>query len=404
VDERLRAVLLGAFVLGMAFAITLAQTALALLALRLAWRLGAGRARPTWPLGGAFGGWVAASVLAALLSARPLASLVATKDLLLIAAFYVLLDALGDAREAGRWGARLFGAVAVVAALGVLQVMLCPWLAPFEPLLGRLARRCHRAHAFYSIYMTLAGVLTLVLLAALPRVAAGAGRPAPWAMVAWLAGAAGLLATYVRGAWLGFLAGLGLLLGLWPRRRALALATLAVLAAAALLVPAVRQRTGSIVDPSDPTARERWAMWSSALAIARDHPLTGVGPGQVAQYYVQYAAPNVRGRPRGHVHSTPLQVLAERGVLGLGAWLGLFAAFYARAARVWRALPAAATRERALVTGSLASIAGFLAGGLTEYNFGDSEVVLVAYAVMALPFVVGRQMSAGGGSARLSAP
>jgi hypothetical protein len=42
----------------------------------------------------------------------------------------------------------------------------------------------------------------------------------------------------------------------------------------------------------------------------------------------------------------------------------------------------------------VAAIAGFLVGGLTEYNFGDSEVVMVAYAVMALPFVVERSLSA----------
>jgi hypothetical protein len=31
---------------------------------------------------------------------------------------------------------------------------------------------------------------------------------------------------------------------------------------------------------------------------------------------------------------------------------------------------------------------GFLVGGLSEYNFGDSEVVMVAWALMALPWAV----------------
>jgi hypothetical protein len=42
--------------------------------------------------------------------------------------------------------------------------------------------------------------------------------------------------------------------------------------------------------------------------------------------------------------------------------------------------------ERALVVGGLAAIVGFLVGGLSEYNFGDSEVVMVAWAIMALPW------------------
>ena len=53
---------------------------------------------------------------------------------------------------------------------------------------------------------------------------------------------------------------------------------------------------------------------------------------------------------------------------------------------VLRRLPAEAVAERALVVGSLAAITGFLVGGLSEYNFGDSEVVMVAWAHrMALP-------------------
>jgi hypothetical protein len=52
-----------------------------------------------------------------------------------------------------------------------------------------------------------------------------------------------------------------------------------------------------------------------------------------------------------------------------------------------RRLPEDAARERALVVGSLAAIVGFLVAGLSEYNFGDSEVVLVAWALMALPWV-----------------
>jgi hypothetical protein len=40
--------------------------------------------------------------------------------------------------------------------------------------------------------------------------------------------------------------------------------------------------------------------------------------------------------------------------------------------------------------GSLAALTGFLVGGLSEYNFGDSEVVMVAWVMAALPFVVER--------------
>jgi len=55
-------------------------------------------------------------------------------------------------------------------------------------------------------------------------------------------------------------------------------------------------------------------------------------------------------------------------------------------------VPAAATADRALVVGALAAVAAFLVSGLFEYNFGDTEVLLVTLAVMALPFVVERDL------------
>ena len=42
--------------------------------------------------------------------------------------------------------------------------------------------------------------------------------------------------------------------------------------------------------------------------------------------------------------------------------------------------------ERGLFIGSIAAITGFLIGGLSEYNFGDSEVVMVEWTIMALPW------------------
>jgi O-antigen ligase len=113
----------------------------------------------------------------------------------------------------------------------------------------------------------------------------------------------------------------------------------------------------------------------------------GVGPGGVKREYEAYALPEAIKKRTSHVHSTPLQILVERGVLGLTAWLWIWAAFIAKGIGLLRRLPADAARGRALVVGSLAAIVGFLVAGLSEYNFGDSEVVLVAWALMALPWV-----------------
>jgi O-antigen ligase len=134
--------------------------------------------------------------------------------------------------------------------------------------------------------------------------------------------------------------------------------------------------------------RERVYMWRSGLAMWREHPLLGVGPGGVNRQYERYALPEAVKKRTSHVHNTPLQIMVERGVVGLAAWLWIWAAFFLAGIRQLRRLPPGASRERALVLGSLAAIAGFLIGGLSEYNFGDSEVVMVAWALMALPWAI----------------
>jgi len=92
----------------------------------------------------------------------------------------------------------------------------------------------------------------------------------------------------------------------------------------------------------------------------------------------------------GHLHNSALQILVELSVAGLLAWLWIWAEFFTEALRLFRRLPAAAMGERAPVAGSIAAITGFLLAGTAEYNFGDSEVVMLGWVIVALPYVVAR--------------
>jgi putative inorganic carbon (HCO3(-)) transporter len=372
----------------MAVSITLAQAVLAVLALRLLYRLATGRADGMrWPLAVPLAAFTGVTVLAALASAHPLEGLLASRNLLLAVVLYVLIDALTDAAAAAWFVRVLVAAVTVVAALSVAQVALCPTLGPLEavPGLARFATKCARAHGFYSIYMTLAGVLSLTLVVSVPR--RGPWTTALGQTLAWLVNGTALLLTYTRGAWLGCLVGVGAVVALRKQAIVLGTALLVAMIAAVVLLPGVRQRAESIVDPRDPTARDRLLMWRSGWAMALDHPLLGVGPGQVKHVFPRYAAPDALRQTRSHLHNTPLQILVERGALGLAAWAGLYAAFFWQAGRRLRAVTGTSGEARALVTGAIGAVLAFLVGGLTEYNFGDSEVALLAYTLMALPFI-----------------
>jgi len=149
----------------------------------------------------------------------------------------------------------------------------------------------------------------------------------------------------------------------------------------------------SVGDLTNDTARDRLAMLETGLRLAIAHPLTGIGPGQVKNVYPTEASPEALRRSTSHLHDTPLQIVVERGVPGLGAWIAIWVGFFGAAWRVLRRIPPANEEARALVLGSMAAIAAFLVAGLFEYNFGDTEVLLMALAVMALPFVVERELA-----------
>jgi O-antigen ligase len=393
----LRRALLVAFVLGLGFSITLSETALALLVLVWLWRLRDGEHRRTapWPLAApmiAFGG---STVLSALVSGHFVSSLLASKVMLLAVTLYVVADALPGTAAADRMLSGLAVVAAGAAVMGLFQVGLCPQPEPSQGLAHWFFHRCDRARAAFSIYMTLAGVLNIVLLATVPRIIPGRNFRG-WSVPVWVVTVAGLAATLTRGAWMGFGAGVLALLPAMRRGRWLLVGGLIVLAVVALAGPRnLSRRFVSMADPQDPTVREREYMWRSSAAMWREHPWLGWGPGGVKREYSRYVVPEAVKTRTGHVHNTPLQILVEHGAIGLAAWLWLWIAFYAHAITLLRRLPATAVREWAVVVGSLAAVTGFLVGGLAEYNFGDSEVVLVAWTIVALPFVVERAIQPG---------
>src|SRR5207247_8529806 len=121
--------------------------------------------------------------------------------------------------------------------------------------------------------------LSLVLLATAPRLSASAAaRPEQWRIIAWLLTGAGFALTYVRGAWIGFVAGIGTLLAVVRRGRIVVAAGVLILAVVAVLAPGVRHRAESIVDPNDPTARGRALMGPTRLAAVRAQPVRGCSP------------------------------------------------------------------------------------------------------------------------------
>lgn len=144
--------------------------------------------------------------------------------------------------------------------------------------------------------------------------------------------------------------------------------------------------TGRFID--DSTSR-RIGYMRAGLQVIPKHPLLGVGMDAHKRHWQEWGFP---GDYITHTHSTPIQIAMDRGLLALGCYIWLMAVMIIT---VWRRFRWQSGRGEmmaaALPLGALGVLIGFCAGSLVNYNFGDSEIVMLLLFVWALAFVVGEQ-------------
>jgi O-antigen ligase len=162
--------------------------------------------------------------------------------------------------------------------------------------------------------------------------------------------------SWSRGAWLGFAAAMAViaLAAIARSGRVVVLGTgIALLVACLLLVSGLTRLPTSIVQrfadfwpylgladvrgmevtDANFAVLERMAHWQAAIAMWTEHPWLGVGIGNYASTYAEYALPQWP-LALGHAHNYYLNIAAEAGALGLVAYLTLWGAIFIT---VWRA-------------------------------------------------------------------
>ncbi|MFI6070380.1 O-antigen ligase family protein [Actinoplanes sp. NPDC051343] len=162
--------------------------------------------------------------------------------------------------------------------------------------------------------------------------------------------------TLSRGAWIATAVSVLILLTLASWRVALVLGGAAVLVAAIVVLGASSSGTGavdqrvasiaSVGSAPDQSVRDRYALWHTAIAIFKDHPVVGVGLKDFAEYRDSYAsvelsagsdvgdkATGISREPLLSAHNQYLMVLSEQGTVGILAFGGLLAALTVGALR-----------------------------------------------------------------------
>ncbi len=203
---------------------------------------------------------------------------------------------------------------------------------------------------------------------------------------------AGLIMSWSRGALLGALAGLALVMlalarRAWPLFVTLALAAIVLAPLWSPLVPGdylsrLDDTTAYLgqdlalveIDDANFAVIERLAHWEAAWRMFSRSPWTGVGIGQYPVVYSSVSLPRWQD-PLGHAHNYYLHMLAEAGILGLLAYLGLLITALSLA---WRQARRAEGWTRVLALAALGMLGHVITHSMVDNLYVQDMYLLVA--------------------------
>lgn len=364
------------FVGAMSFSIAITQNALFLSFVLWIWISIKGKKRviPKTPLDWFFIAYLAVELVSLCFSWNRHQAFVNSKRLLLIPIVYLTAGAVQEKKHLKWILIALIGATAVVSMIGIWK-----YFSGIGGLAGRLSLFRH--------YMTSGGVLMIVGLMVFAFVFIQ--TPIRVRLAAAACGLAILLPlifTFTRSSWLGFLAGVVLMI-LFIRWKWI-FALVPALALIICLAPASMQdRLASIFNPSHPNNIERTYMWKAGIRMIQDRPWTGYGDIDLGKLYEKFKPAEAKERS-GHMHNNFIMLGATLGIPGLIVLLGLFVQILIVEWKVLRSVPKENWLLRGTALGCIAVFLGFQINGLFEWNFGDAEIAMLLWLTVGLSLSV----------------
>ncbi len=319
------------------------------------------------------------SVVSSFFSVNPEISFVASRDLLLLLLVPIVYAGFSQAQSLKRTHRVLLLSFFIMAAYTL-------WYYYFKSVPGE------RITGFMGHWMTQAGLLLIFCSMAL---ALFFFRSGVWRYVwgaAFLLGLPLIVLTLTRNAWVGLICAVVTLLFLYKPKALLVIP--ALVAVFFLISPKpVKDRALSIFDMRNMTNRERFEYWKAGVEIIKDFALFGTGPDTVDMVFQnsKYGL-SPEAKNNVHLHNNFLQIGAERGLFALAVWVGFLVALFLSLLRMLR------QREEEIfpyAAAALAVFVGLMFAGLFEYNFGDSEVVVLFLYIITVPFSLERMRRDG---------
>jgi hypothetical protein len=147
-----------------------------------------------------------------------------------------------------------------------------------------------------------------------------------------------------------------------------------------------RTRAANALWLQDPSASLRLQVATIGLKRIMVHPLFGHGMDSMHRHWTEWGFP---GQEIIHMHSTPLQLVFDRGFPALIFWLWIMAVFWLTASRAEKSQRESRDTNRyGILLGATGAVASVFASSLVNYNFGDEEVMIVFWWLMGIVVVL----------------
>lgn len=241
--------------------------------------------------------------------------------------------------------------------------------------------RGFRVSGFSRHFLTFAEQMQIFALLALTALLVWPGIGSRWLWVMLAAGfTAALLFTATRIVFVSFLMALvatALLRG--SRRVILGTVAAAILLAGIAVAILLSTRAVEVTRLIDDSPIRRLSYMRAGLRLIPAHPLLGVGMDSHKLHWQEWGFP---GDYITHTHSTPIQIAVDRGLPALGCLIWFFVLVARWQWRWYRRARESDLFLEWLALGGLSALMAFAASSLVNYNFGDSEVLLLLLALV----------------------
>jgi len=339
------------------------------------------------PLNIAIGAFLIAAAIGVIMAVDFKHSLKGYTTLGWISIFFLTVNNVKDVTQFKKLARILILITTIAGAYGIFQHFT---RIDFFGNVKYLQKSFARSTGFFNAPLTFGNYILLVLPVVIGlSFYSNTRKEKRWLQLSSLIILTAIVFSYGRGVWLGLIGGLVFMAILRSKKLLLFVVTGIIVGSMFLAFLPSSRFTRRVMGTfkSKRSVGDRIYFLVGSMRIIRDYPITGLGWEGFRIIYPRYKP--AEGRQLAcHAHNNFLDVAVDSGLLGLGIFLWLLITIYKVGFHIFKEFEDG--YFKGISWGFLGSFTAFLIAGLSQYNFGDSEVVMLFYFLLGMVMVIPR--------------